>query len=117
MRDHIENLRKGQFIVITKNIKAEDACDENGFVSYPGQPFEVLAVDFPFIAVKLLSENSITALDVREYEFKVTTRRYAQQFMGGCYYKCPVCNHNLLSHKVDMKTYFKCVTCSFQGHK
>lgn len=79
MKDHIENLKPGDFVVITGQrdnsatlpwFRRHDSHDQ----VLSGEPFEVLCIEMPFVVVA--NEHGTCAFDMRVYDLKKVSRRY-----------------------------------------
>lgn len=94
MRDHIENVKIGSYLVVTEFIEEDESYDDG----YPGVPrnrrrgkaqlngaaMEVLAVDIPFVVVAMDEQKKDRfAIDIRECRFKIVNRRYVEAYRGG----------------------------------
>jgi len=78
--EHPENLRRGQFIVVTGVKLPETRVTPFGIIAvdtgFNGHPLRVLEIAPPFIAVD--DADQVFAIDMREVEFRRVNTRYAQ---------------------------------------
>lgn len=70
----VDDMKVGHWVVVVEKI----TVDERFAMTYTlnGRPWEILAINLPFIAV--LSGDCLTSFDVREYRFERCNRRYAE---------------------------------------
>jgi len=89
---HPENIRVGQWIVVTNKKPAKPQSVEMGQVIIPipqgedhfeptGIPIKIRAISLPFIAgFPAIAPNAITAIDISRYEIRAADRKYVQVF-------------------------------------
>lgn len=89
---HPENIRVGQWVVVTNKKPVKRQPLEMGQVLIPipqgedafepsGIPIKVRAISLPFIAgFPAIAPNAITAIDISRYEVRAADKKYVQVF-------------------------------------
>ena len=100
MKDSPENLKRGNFIVVTSNRDYEENREFTSYqgsipiqqrrppLHYSGVPAEVLSVAIPFVVVKFIETNTSNqeptgpeAIDIRIFNVMKVDKQYAQSFI------------------------------------
>jgi predicted RNA-binding Zn-ribbon protein involved in translation (DUF1610 family) len=147
----VDSLIPGDFIVVVGDRQAI-TYDVREFMTIPrepiyfsGVPLEVLAIGYPFLALKALNFEGVEkiTLDIRRFEFEIVNKQYVEVFLHKEYKgvqgviekkeekdtyrkKCPECGSHMVEvRSIDIfgsarsqkyKTWgFKCDTCGFEG--
>lgn len=151
MMSSIDSLIPGDFIVVIGDRQAI-TYDIRDFMTIPrepphfsGIPLEVLAIAYPFLAVKVLNFEGTekVTIDTRRFEFEIVTKQYVEVFLHKEYKgvqgviekkeekelsrkKCPECGSYMVevrssdifgaTRSAKYKLWgFKCDTCGFEG--
>jgi ribosomal protein S27AE len=138
---HIENIKKGDWFVITGD-KYVEADRQDGYQIphsmrpvHSGHPFEVLCVQAPFIVARAVNVYEPTAFDIRRFAMAKVPPAYAEAYVpaGRVFYGlrrplrgrrlgdgkpdlCPRCGCELLSMTKDGDPRWVCsAKCGFVG--
>lgn len=148
MMSSIESVIPGDFIVITRDSQWIE-YDVRDFmtiprepVHYSGVPMEVLAIGYPYLAVRIINDGEKTTIDTRRFEFEIVPKHYVEVFLAKEYKgvqgtiekkeekkefrkKCPECGTLMIEVRsidifgTDRHNYkawgFKCTECHFEG--
>lgn len=86
---HIENLRVGQWIIVTKDLSTTELTNKlENFpwlllqvpkIRYLGIPCKVIAISYPFILIQTNGTRSV--IDSRTTEWTVANKRYVKKFL------------------------------------
>jgi len=109
--DHIENIKPGDHIVVTKHKKEE----EYDHIEYTGISSTVLSIQIPFIVVQDDLYEGIRTIDIRNLHFMKVKHHYYKQFQKNPEYICPVCDNEMVTLPTQTGNALLCRNCNFQG--
>jgi len=102
----IDDLRKGQYVAVTQFCVDESEQQLLGHVEYSGIPLEVLAISLPFICLRNVLNDTVSAMDVRNRKFQRVTPQYVRQMrkasgnkpLAKNEYRCTNCGTSLATN-------------------
>lgn len=118
MKESPENLRRGNYIVITRHREYHD--DPEAIVLYNGAPVRIVTIQLPFIGIEHLCNKVRDTIDMRVFDVMKVNKQYAmalsnigkiQQEQG----LCPECGESLTNIQLQNARVYKCSNCGFQG--
>jgi hypothetical protein len=126
---HIENLRRGDWILITqfKNLDIEDHGPQH---EQPGVPLRVRAVSPPFVLVSKIFEQRVVTIDIRLWSITRAADSYVKTWKGlqvvdsqdpkampmegrSRVFYCPICSDGVFNLVAEegRESFFQCTIC------